>query len=89
MCKFEALKQFEPYADLDYVGFSNHLFVIKVDIEKYGFDTANDIYHTVEKCLPEGSMLIGLPKDVNFETWSIEDLEDTIAQLEALKEKLK
>ena len=46
MCKpsFEALKQFEPYADLDYVGFSSHLFVVKVDTDKYGFDTANDIY---------------------------------------------
>ena len=89
MCKFEALKQFEPYADLDYVSFSNHLFVVKVDIEKYGFDTANDIYQTVEKCLPEGSTLIGLPKDIEFGAWSIEELDDMIAQLEALKEKLK
>ena len=93
MCKpsFEALRQFEPWADLDYIDFSTHnkLFVAKVDIEKYGFDTANDIYHSIEKCLPEGSMLIGLPKDINFEAWSIKDLEDTIAHLEALKEKLK
>ena len=46
MCKpsFEALKQFEPYADLDYIDFSSHLFVVKVDTDKYGFDTANDIY---------------------------------------------
>ena len=91
MCKpsFEALKQFEPYADLDYVGFSSHLFVVKVDTDKYGFNTANDIYQTVEKCLPEGSTLIGLPKDIEFGAWSIEELDDMIAQLEALKEKLK
>ena len=89
MCKFEALKQFEPYADLDHISFSSHLFVAKIDIEKYGLSTATDICESIQRCLPEGSMLIGLPKDVNFEIWSIEDLEDTIAQLEALKEKLK
>lgn len=91
MCKpsFEALKQFEPYADLDYIDFSSHLFVVKVDTDKYGFDTANDIYQTVEKCLPEGSTLIGLPKDIEFGAWSVEELDDMIDQLKAIKERIK
>ncbi len=86
---FEALKQFEPYADLDYIDFSSHLFVVKVDTDKYGFDTANDIYQTVEKYLPEGSELIGLPKDIEFGAWSVEELDDMIDQLKAIKERMK
>ena len=89
MCKFEALKQFEPYADLDHIDFSNHLFVAKIDIEKYDLDTANDIYESIQRCLPEGSQLIGLPKDIELRAWSDEELDSLIAHLQALKEKIK
>lgn len=89
MCKFEALKQFEPYADLDYIDFSSHLFVAKIDIEKYDLNTANHIYESIQRCLPEGSVLIGLPKDVELQSWNLEELDATIAHLESLKEKIK
>ena len=90
MCKFEALKQFEPYVGLDHIEFSpNHLFVAKIDIEKYDLNTANYIYESIQRCLPEGSVLIGLPKDVELQPWNLEELDATIAHLESLKEKIK
>ena len=68
---------------------SNQILVVRIDIEKYDWDVAMEIFETIQNAFPPDTKMIGLPVDVVLKQLDAEELDAVIEQLEIMKEQLK
>lgn len=91
MSKFDSLKRFEAYSDLETEVLDlsevkdNKVLVVKIDIMKYGVDVAADIFKSIQDNYPNVPM-IGLAKDIEL---TIEDIDTLIAYFTDLRDGRK
>ena len=68
---------------------SNQILIVRIDIEKYGFDTAVQMFETIQNTFPPDTKMLGLPTDIVLKRLDAEELDAVIEQLETMKEQLK
>ena len=67
----------------------NQILIVKVDIDKYGIDTAFDIFNGIRETIPEHIIMLGIPSGIELECWDAEDINNHIKYFEDAREKLR
>ena len=75
MCDTGKMSIIPPAATLETLKVNpDEILVVKIDTDYYDLNKASEIYQKIVNSLPEGINCIGIPKGIELESTTIEDL---------------
>ena len=82
MCDTGKMGIIPPAATLETLKVNpDEILVVKIDTDYYDLNQAGEIYKEIANSLPEGINCIGIPKGIELEPTTIEDLIKTLEEL--------